>query len=74
MKCEGLATEHNDLTAGIAKAKALLLEKANPNSRRSQQEITEELDLIVNKAVSHNVAGDTSNFVNRMIEKHMPYV
>ena len=42
----------DDLTAGIAKAKALLLEKANPNSRRSQQEITEELDLIVNKAVS----------------------
>jgi hypothetical protein len=74
LKCEGLANEHNDLTAGIAKAKALLLEKANPNSRRSQQEITDELDVIVNKATSHNVAGGTSEFVNRMIEKHMPYV
>ena len=42
----------DDLTAGIARAKALLLEKANPNSRRSQQEITEELDAIVQKATS----------------------
>lgn len=74
LKCEGLAAEHNDLVAGIAKTKALLLEKANPNSRRSQQEITDELDLIVRKATSHNVAGGTSDFVNRMIEKHMPYV
>merc|ERR1719382_1192514 len=39
LKFEGLAAEHNDLVAGIAKTKALLLEKANPNSRRSQQEI-----------------------------------
>jgi hypothetical protein len=30
LKCEGLTTEHNDLVAGIAKTKALLLEKANP--------------------------------------------
>ena len=42
----------DDLVAGIAKTKALLLEKANPNSRRSQQEITDELDLIVRKATS----------------------
>jgi hypothetical protein len=74
LKCEGLSAEHNDLVSGIAKTKALLLEKANPNSRRSQQEITDELDIIVRKATSHNVAGGTSDFVNRMIEKHMPYV
>ena len=74
LKCEGLTTEHNDLIAGIAKTKALLLEKANPNSVRSQQEITDELDIIVSKATSHNVAGSTSNFVHRMIEKHMSEV
>ena len=64
----------DDLVAGIAKTKALLLEKANPNSRRSQQEITDELDLTVSKATSHNVAGNTSDFVHRMIEKHMSEV
>ena len=74
LKCEGLTTEHNGLVAGIAKTKALLLEKANPNSVRSQQEITDELDLIVSKATSHNVAGSTSDFVRRMIEKHMSEV
>ena len=42
----------DDLVSGIAKTKALLLEKANPNSRRSQQEITDELDIIVRKATS----------------------
>ena len=70
LKCEGLTTEHNDLLEGIAKTKALLLEKANPNSLRSQQEITDELDIVVSKATSHNVAGSTSDFVHRMIEKH----
>ena len=52
LKCEGLTTEHNDLVAGIAKTKALLLEKVNPNSVRSQQEITNELDIVVSKATS----------------------
>ena len=74
LKCEGLTTEHNDLVAGIAKTKALLLEKANPYSVRSQEEITDELDIVVRKATSHNVAGSTSDFVQRMIEKHMSEV
>ena len=74
LKCEGLTTEHIDLVAGIAKTKGLLLEKVNPNSVRSQQEITNELDIVVSKATSHNVAGSTSDFVNRMIEKHMSEV
>jgi hypothetical protein len=72
LKCEGLVTEHNDMLAAIQKCKALLMEKADPSSARSQQEITEELDQVCNKALSHNVAGNTSNYVNRMIEKHMP--
>ena len=74
LKCEGLTTEHNDLVAGIANTKALLLEKANPYSVRSQEEITDELDRVVSKAISLNVAGNTSHFVQKMIEKHMSEV
>ena len=42
----------DDMLAAISKCKALLLEKADPNSSRSQEEITEEVDHIVNGALS----------------------
>ena len=42
----------DDLIAAIAKTKALLLEKADPNASRTQQEITEEIDLVVHSATS----------------------
>merc|ERR1711997_1261620 len=66
LKCEGLATEHNDLTLAIEKAKALLLEKADPQSTRSQKEITDEFDRVVHHATNLQCAGQTSQFVNSM--------
>jgi len=74
LKCKGLHDEHNDLTLAIEKAKALLLEKADPQSTRSQKEITDEFDRVVHHATNLQCAGQTSQFVNSMIEKHMPYV
>jgi len=74
LKCEGLAKEHNELSDAIRKCKELLLEKADPNSSRSQQDISDELNAVVQNALSYSVAGQTSEFVNSMIEKHMPYV
>lgn len=74
LKCKGLHDEHNDLTLAIEKAKALLLEKADPHSTRSQKEITDEFDRVVHQATNLQCAGQTSQFVNSMIEKHMPYV
>merc|ERR1712226_763282 len=74
LKCKGLHDEHNDLTLAIEKAKALLLEKADPHSTRSQKEITDEFDMVVAQVTNLQCAGQTSQFVNSMIEKHMPYV
>ncbi len=42
------------MLAAIQKCKALLMEKADPSSARSQQEITEELDQVCNKALSNS--------------------
>merc|ERR1712029_114229 len=74
LKCKGLQDEHNELTRALERTKALLLEKVDQNNTRPQSEITNEVDQIVNRAVSLNVAGRTSEYVNTMIEKHMPYV
>ena len=63
----------DDLVAGIAKTKALLLEKANPNSRRSQQEITDELDLIVRKATSKYFYLIFWKFMNEFVMKEIIY-
>ena len=42
----------DELSDAIQKCKDLLLEKADPNSSRSQQDITDELDNIVQNALS----------------------
>lgn len=42
----------DEMIAAINKCKGLLLEKADRNSNRSQQEITEELDMVVESALS----------------------
>lgn len=74
LKCEGLNTEHNELIAAIKQVKALLMEKADPSISRSQHEITNELDHLVAKALVTKVAGQTSEYVNSMIEAHSPNV
>ena len=42
----------DELSDAIQKCKDLLLEKADPNSSRSQQDITDELDNVVHNALS----------------------
>ena len=46
----------DDLTLAIEKAKALLLEKADPQSTRSQKEITDEFDRVVHHATSMSIS------------------
>ena len=44
------------MTLAIEKAKALLLEKADPHSTRSQKEITDEFDRVVHQATSKPIS------------------
>jgi len=64
----------DELIAAIKQVKTLLMEKADPSISRSQQEITHELDHLVAKALVTKVAGQTSEYVNSMIEAHSPNV
>lgn len=74
LKCDGLKSEHNELIYSIAQARKLLVAKVDRNCTRSQQEMSAEMDRIVYKATKTKVAGQTTTFVNTMIEQHLPFL
>ena len=49
------------MTLAIEKAKALLLEKADPHSTRSQKEITDEFDMVVAQVTSKSISREKNN-------------
>merc|ERR1712038_936526 len=74
LKCDGLLKEHRELANSLDHVKNILLMKMEPNTTQSQSELTAELDRTVKKSMEINIAGNTTNFVNKMIEKNLPYV
>lgn len=74
VKCDGLLEEHRDLSNALEHVKSLLLLKVDPHSSKTQTDLTAEIDRTVTSCLDINVAGNTTNFVNQMIEKNLPYV
>jgi len=74
VKCDGLLKEHRDLANSLEHAKGLLLIKMDPNSSQTQSDLTAEVDRTVQKCLDINVAGNTTSYVNRTIERNLPYV
>merc|ERR1711981_80085 len=74
LKCDGLLKEHRELANCLDHVKNILCMKMDPNTAQTQSELTAELDRTVNKSMEINIAGNTTNYVNKMIEKNLPYV
>ena len=62
------------MTQAIEKAKALLLEKADPHSTRSQKEITEEFDVVVHQATSKSISRKKCFFKKNFVLHELFYL
>jgi len=71
LKCMGLAEEHQLLVEKIERAREILRSKIDPNNTQPQAELSDEMEFMARKAQKHLVAGKTTDYVNKMIEKHM---
>lgn len=74
LKLHGLQEEHRDLVKCLEQARSLLISKVDPNSSRDQLELTAEMDRLTKKAMRNTVAGSTTDYVNKQIERNLPFV
>jgi len=71
LKCMGLAEEHHLLNDKLERAREIMRAKIDPNNTQPQSELSDEMEVMARKAQKHLVAGKTTEYVNKMIEKHM---
>ncbi|XP_040581457.1 uncharacterized protein REPTOR [Lepeophtheirus salmonis] len=71
LKCCGLRDEHQVLIGFINRSKEILKAKVDPNNLIPQSDLTAEMDQMVKKANKQKVAGSSTDFVNKQIEKYL---
>lgn len=69
LKLYGLETEHRRLNAGIFQIKQALAAKCTTDDREKQEELTKHIDKIAKQATKLKIAGHTTEFVNKVLEK-----
>jgi len=71
LKLHGLEEEHNELMRSISQVKEILSSKwaGTVDSNKSHEELTQEAEQILKRAGKIRVAGQTTEYVNRMIIK-----
>ncbi|XP_023320457.1 uncharacterized protein LOC111695373 isoform X2 [Eurytemora carolleeae] len=71
LKLHGLEEEHNELMRSIHGVKEILQAKwAGAQGGAGHQQLSEEAEKILKKAGKNRVAGQTTEYVNRMITKY----
>ncbi|KAK7864494.1 hypothetical protein R5R35_003113 [Gryllus longicercus] len=69
LKLYGLETEHRRLNAGICQLKQVLVAKCTTDDPEKQEEFTKHIEKIVKQATKLKIAGHTTEFVNKVLEK-----
>jgi len=75
IKLTGLEDEHNELMRSLQQIKSIVHAKWNKSNgdetaSASQEELTAEAERILKKSQKNKVAGQTTDYVNRMIAKY----
>ncbi|XP_055614585.1 protein CREBRF homolog [Uranotaenia lowii] len=68
LKLYGLETEHKRLLTGIAQIKHILVNKCSQVPTESSEEYAQKMDSIVKAATKVKIAGNSTEFVNKIIE------
>jgi len=69
LKLYGLEQEHRRLNAGISQIKQALAAKFTAENQESQEELTKHIEKVVKSATKLKIAGYTTEFVNRVLDK-----
>lgn len=69
LKLFGLEQEHRRLNSGILQIKQLLVTKCTTESPESQEELTKHIEKVCKSATKLKIAGHTTDFVNRVLDK-----
>lgn len=69
LKLYGLEHEHKRLNVGISQVKQVLAAKFTAESQESQEELTRHIEKVVKTATKLKIAGFTTDFVNRVLDK-----
>jgi len=69
LKLYGLEQEHRRLNAGISQLKQVLAAKFTAENQESQEELTKHIEKIAKSATKLKIAGHTTEFVNRVLDK-----
>ncbi|XP_066992936.2 protein CREBRF homolog isoform X2 [Anabrus simplex] len=69
LKLHGLETEHKRLNVGIAQIKQVLAAKCTTEDPEKQEELNKHIEKIIKSATKLKIAGHTTEFVNKVLEK-----
>ncbi|XP_017787279.1 PREDICTED: protein CREBRF homolog [Nicrophorus vespilloides] len=69
IKLQGLETEHKKLMSGINQAKHVVAIKLKQVQKEKQEELNGQMDKIYKGATKTRIAGQTTEYVNKMLEK-----
>ncbi|EEB13425.1 conserved hypothetical protein [Pediculus humanus corporis] len=69
IKLYGLEHEHKKLLTGIQQMKQLLVAKVNTTESNGRDEINKHADKVVKNATKVRIAGYTTEYVNRVLDK-----
>ncbi|XP_069704925.1 protein CREBRF homolog [Periplaneta americana] len=69
LKLYGLEQEHKRLNSGISQVKQVLAAKFTADSQESQEELTRHIEKVVKTATKLKIAGYTTDFVNRVLDR-----
>ncbi|KAJ9596242.1 hypothetical protein L9F63_027135 [Diploptera punctata] len=69
LKLHGLEQEHRRLNAGILQIKQVLAAKFTTENQENQEELTKHIEKLVKNATKLKIAGHTTDFVNRVLER-----
>ncbi|XP_047000193.1 protein CREBRF homolog [Schistocerca americana] len=69
LKLFGLENEHKRLNMGISQVKQLLATKCTTENPEKQEELTRQIEKISRTVTKFKIAGHTTDFVNKVLEK-----
>jgi hypothetical protein len=69
LKLYGLEQEHRRLNVGISQIRQALAAKFTAENQESQEELTKHMEKVVKSATKLKIAGHTTDFVNRVLDK-----
>ncbi|XP_043568951.1 CREB3 regulatory factor-like [Chiloscyllium plagiosum] len=69
IKLWGLNTEHDNLLKVIVAIKRQIMQRVESSNRAEEESMTEKLEKLMKDTIGCSVAGQTSEFVNEVLEK-----